>query len=51
VSRSLKSALAIAAVVVTFGLSGGPAAVAADAVVNPIVNPTGGATGCCRLVV
>jgi hypothetical protein len=46
VSRSLKSALAIAAIVVTFGLTAGPAAASAD-----IVHPEGGATGCCRLPV
>jgi len=46
VSRSLKSALAIAAVVITLGLSGGPAAVSADG-----VQLNGGATGCCRMPV
>ena len=45
-SRSLKSALAIAAVVVTLGLTGGSAAVSAD-----LVQIDGGATGCCRLPV
>jgi len=47
-SRSLKSALAVAAIVVTLGLSGAPAAVAttsASAVMS------GGATGCCRIAV
>jgi len=46
VSRSLKSALAVAAVVLTLGVSGSPA-VAADETLQ--IN--GGATGCCRLVV
>jgi hypothetical protein len=45
-SRSLKSALAIAAIVVTLGLAGGPAAVTA----GPFVT-NGGATGCCRIAV
>ena len=45
-SRSLKSALAIAALVVTLGLTGGPAAVTA----GPFVT-NGGATGCCRIAV
>lgn len=45
-SRSLKSALAIAAIVVTLGLTGGPAAVTA----GPLIM-NGGATGCCRIAV
>ena len=43
-SRSLKSALAVVAIVVTLGLTGGPAAVTALS-----VGTNGGATGCCRI--
>jgi hypothetical protein len=42
-SRSIKSAIAIAALVVTLGLTGGPAAVTALG-----FSTNGGATGCCR---
>ena len=45
-SRSIKSALAIAAIVVTLGLTTGEAAVAAGT-----VKPMGGASGCCRVAV
>ena len=44
-SRSLKSALAVVAIAVTLGLTGGPAAVSAAT-----VHPNGGATGCCRVI-
>ncbi|WP_426592522.1 hypothetical protein ACPPVS_12150 [Cellulomonas sp. McL0617] len=43
-SRSLKSALAIAALVVTFGLTTGATAASAAP-----VHVNGGASGCCRL--
>ena len=54
-SRSLKSALAVAALVVTLGLSGGPAAAVAgpvhfsDGATASLLS--GGATGCCRIAV
>ena len=45
-SRSLKSALAVAAIAITLGLSGAPAAVATSS-----ATMSGGATGCCRIAV
>jgi hypothetical protein len=45
VFRSLKSAIALVAVVATLGLTGGPAAASALT-----VHVDGGATGCCRTI-